>query len=322
MAEKIIKKEKDFKLDIKPNPIFQPFEYQKWKIIGQDHEFHKKVNVKKARSTWSDFILRFTKSWSGTMGILILVTIILMAFIVPFFTKDPELTNVNDRALSFQQKGYFFGTDHLGRDIWSRLWHGMRFSLMLSFFVTLVDVLIGVTLGLLMGKFEKFDKIMQTILKVIVNIPTLILMIIVIMIFNASFWTLTFSMVITGWTTMALQIRSQTKRVITAEWNTASKILATPQWKQLLSLYPHILPMLITQLISTIPGAILSEAGLSFLGLSVTDTATLGSLISEGTDVITIFPRYTLVPSFLLILTVTSVQFIGLATQKTLKRTR
>ena len=310
------------KKSITPNPILRPFEYNRWKIIGHNLDLYKKNIDKKSRGTWSEFILRYAKSLSGMVGLLIIISIALMAFIIPFFAKDPELTNVNKRYLSFQQQGYFFGSDHLGRDIWSRMWGGMRFSLVLAFTVAAFDLLIGLTIGLLMGKYEKFDRIMQNLIKIIVNVPTIILMIIVVMIFNASFWTLVFSMTIFGWTGMALQIRAQTKRVVTAEWNTASKILATPQWKQLTDLLPHILPMIITQLISTIPGAILAETGLSFLGLSVNDTPTLGSLITQGTSVITIYPRYTLVPSFLLILSVVSIQFIGLTTQKVLERKR
>ena len=315
-------------IENRPNPLLQPFEYQKWKIIGEEIRVKNRTDVaKKTRGIWSDFILRYTKSTIGLIGIILLFILIVGAIIIPFFSPDPNDININDKYLSFMQKDshgttHIFGTDSLGRDLWVRLWVGLRFSLKLALMVTLVDVLIGVSLGVLMGKYSKFDRVMQYFIKILTNLPTIIVMILVVILFGASFWTLTFSLTVTGWTGMALQIRAQSKRIVVAEWNTASEILGTPGRKQLLSLVPHILPMLVTQLISTIPSAIISETGMAFIGLSIIDAPTLGNLISDGTSIITLFPRYTIIPSTILILIVSSVQFIGLTTQKTLRRTR
>lgn len=80
--------------------------------------------------------------------------------------------------------------------------------------------------------------------------------------------------------------------------------------------------MLITQLVFTIPGAILSETGLAFIGLSLPNVPTIGNMISEGQQYITIYPRYTLIPSFMLVGLVTAIQLIGNATQDALRRQR
>lgn len=305
-----------------PNKFISPFEYQKYKIIGNLVEYKESKHTQKSPKAFTSFILRFLSSFWGVFGLLIFVMIIGMAVIVPFFTQDPNHTDVDNKYLSFGQKEHFFGTDELGRDLWARLWWGMRFSLGLAAFVTIADVSLGIFLGILMGRFAKFDSFMQNVLKVLTNIPQLFLMIIIVIAAGASFWTLVLSMVITGWTSMALQIRSQTLRVAENQWNTASQMLGTPQWKQTLAFLPHLVPIIITQLVFTIPGAVLSEAGLSFIGLSLNDVATLGKLISDGTNIITLYPRYVLIPSSLLVLLVTSIQFIGNATQTSIRRER
>ena len=306
----------------KQNIDATPFEYQKWKIIGDQIDFHESSKIRRTESTFSLFIKKFFSNFWGTLGIAILLIVILSAIILPFFSQEPNKTNVDNRMLSIGQDGHLIGTDKLGRDLWARLWTGVRVSLLLSLIVTTVDLFIGVTLGLLMGKFERFDKNMQYLLKVITNIPVIILMIIFVMVFGSTFWVLAFSMTITGWTGMAQQIRSQTKRVAVSEWNEASKMLGTPKYKQTFNLLPHLIPMFITQLVFTIPGAITSETGLAFIGLSLNETATLGTLISDGVELVTLYPRYVLIPSSILVMIVTSIQFIGNTTQEALRKAR
>ncbi|SYV97695.1 Uncharacterised protein [Mycoplasmopsis edwardii] len=90
----------------------------------------------------------------------------------------------------------------------------------------------------------------------------------------------------------------------------------------LLNYVPVILPILITQLVFTIPGVVLSETSLAFIGLAIDDTSTLGNLISEGQKQFPTYLRYVFVPSTILILITTSVQLIGASVQDALRRQR
>ncbi|VEU59210.1 ABC transporter permease [Mesomycoplasma neurolyticum] len=310
-----------------PNKILQPFQYQAWKIVGQIFDSNLSNQLKPEIKPYKEFISRYSRSFFGVFGFTLLLIIILLGLIIPFFTKDPLVDNVNDRYLTFNQYDinenyHFFGTDSLGRDFWARLWHGLRYSLSLAFVVTFIEVVIGLTIGILMGQFNLFDKIMTFIIKIISIVPSILILILVTIIFKPTFWVIALALSITSWTGMANQLRAQVKRAKNFEWVSASKVLGTSSIRILINYIPVIVPILITQLIFTIPGVILSETSLSFIGLAIEDIPTLGNLISDGQKVFPNYLRYVFVPSTFLILITTSVQLIGASVQDTLRRQR
>ncbi|QNM93811.1 ABC transporter permease [Mycoplasma sp. Pen4] len=310
-----------------PNPITQPFNYQSWKIVGKIMDFENDLHMGSQTRAFKEFINRFSRSFAGVFGFVTLMVIILLSIIIPFTTQDPNATNHNDGNLTFNSYDSFniyhwFGTDAAGRDYWARIWWGLRYSLALALVVTVIEVSIGLTIGIMMGHFEFFDKIMTFIIKVISIVPTIIILILMTIILRPSFWVIVFSLSLTSWTGMANQIRAQVKRAKYFEWVSASKILGTPTWKVLKNYIPVILPILITQLVFTIPGVVLSETSLAFIGLAIDDVPTLGNVISEGQKVFPDYLRYVFVPSTFLILITTSVQLIGSTVQDALRRQR
>ncbi|CAM9094823.1 ABC transporter permease [Mycoplasma marinum] len=305
-----------------PNKYLQPFAYKQWEAIGNVFELRDEKTLKPKGNPFVEFVHRFSKNFGGLVGFFILILLIALALIIPFTSQDPKTTDISNAYANMFSKGHIFGTDDLGRDVWARLWTGLRFSLGIAVMATLIDVFIGLTIGVLMGYFEKFDIVMQFIIKVISNIPTIIIMIIAMVAIKPSFWIMVMALCLTGWIGMSQQIRAQVKRAKNYEWVTASRVLGTPAWKIVLNFIPVTVPILITQLVFTIPGAILAEAGLAFVGLSIPNEATLGNLLTDGSTMITLFPRYTLIPAFLLISLTTSVQLIGNATQDALRRQR
>ncbi|MGX9340526.1 ABC transporter permease [Mycoplasma sp. 128] len=310
-----------------PNQFIQPINYQKWKLIGEAFDYQADTHMGSQPKIFREFVYRFSKNFGGVVGFLILAILIIFALIIPFFTLNPNTQDVNNRFLTFSSSDsngvyHFLGTDDLGRDIWARLWHGLRYSLGLAFMVTLIEVVIGVTFGIMMGQFNKFDVVLTFIIKIISVVPTILILILMTVVVSPSFWVIVFSLSLTGWTGMANQIRAQVKRAKYFEWVSASKVLGTPTWKILKNYVPVILPILITQLVFTIPGVILSETSLAFIGLSIDDVSTLGNLISQGQKVFPQYLRYVFVPSSILILITTSVQLIGASVQDALRRQR
>ncbi|MGV2392568.1 UNVERIFIED_CONTAM: hypothetical protein O8I53_06150 [Campylobacter lari] len=99
-------------------------------------------------------------------------------------------------------------------------------------------------------------------------------------------------------------------------------MLGTPTYKVLANYLPVLIPLLITEIVFNIPGIILSETSLAFIGLSIPNEPTLGNLISEGSKIFTTYPRYVLIPSFVLILVTTSIQLMANAVQDSLLRQR
>ncbi len=173
-----------------------------------------------------------------------------------------------------------------------------------------------------MGHFRIFDKIMTFIIKIISNVPSIIILITITIIIKPTFWVMIFALSFTSWAGIANQMRSQVLRAKSFEWVSASKILGTPTYKVLMNYLPILIPLLITEIVFHIPGIILSETSLAFIGLSIPNVATLGNLISEGSKNFTVFPRYVLVPSFMLILVTASIQLMSGAVQDSLLRQR
>ncbi|QZX48953.1 ABC transporter permease [Mycoplasma sp. E35C] len=310
-----------------PNPITQPFNYQSWKIVGKIMNYQTDMHMHSVSKPFKEFVNRYSRSFAGVFGMVSLLLLIILAIFIPFGTLNPNETNIEDRNLTFNSTDsngvyHFFGTDDLGRDYWARLWWGLRYSIALAFAVTVIEVMIGLTIGIMMGQFEMFDKIMTFIIKVISIVPTIIILILLTIIISPSFWVIVFALSLTSWTGMANQIRAQVKRAKHSEWVMASKILGTPTWKILKNYVPVILPILITQLVFTIPGVVLSETSLAFIGLAITDIPTLGNIISDGQKIFPAYLRYVFVPSAFLILITTSVQLIGASVQDSLRRQR
>ncbi|WGI37056.1 ABC transporter permease [Mesomycoplasma lagogenitalium] len=310
-----------------PNPILQPFQYQAWKIVGKTFDYHTDSQMKPQQKQFKEFVYRYSNNFWGVLGFVIILTIFILALFIPFFTQNPNTTDSDNRSLIFNQTDsnnvyHILGTDDLGRDYWARLWHGLRYSLSLAFVVTFIEVIIGLTIGIMMGQFNKFDKVMTFLIKILSVVPTIIILILITIIVSPTFWVIALALSLTSWIGMANQIRAQVKRAKNFEWVSASKVLGTPTYKILKNYIPVILPILITQLVFTIPGVVLSETSLSFIGLAIEDVPTLGNLISEGQKIFPTYLRYVFVPSSFLILITASVQLIGSSVQDALRRQR
>ncbi|AWX69808.1 ABC transporter permease [Mycoplasmopsis anatis] len=313
--------------DLAPNPITKPFEYQAWKIVGKTFDYHNDLHLGAQTKVFKEFVYRFAHGFGGVFAIITIFVMILLALIIPFTTQDPNASFTDAKNLIFNQTDdhgiyHILGTDDIGRDYWARLWWGLRYSLALAIVCTFIEVAIGLTIGIMMGQFELFDKIMTFIIKIISVVPTIIILILMTIIVSPSFWVIVFSLSLTSWSGMANQIRAQVKRAKYFEWVSASKVLGTPTYKILKNYIPVILPILITQLVFSIPGVILSETSLAFIGLAIDDVPTLGNLISEGQKVFPTYLRYVFVPSSFLILITTCVQLIGSNIQDALRRQR
>ncbi|MBZ4195377.1 ABC transporter permease [Mycoplasma tauri] len=306
-----------------PNKFLRPLAYKQWQFIGNLFEFSETSRMHNRQKPFVEFFYRFSRSFAGVFGLVTLLTLIILSIFIPMITPhDPLVISQEKRYETFFTNGHILGTDYLGRDLWARLWYGLRYSLMLSFVATFIQVIVGLFIGIMMGHFRIFDKIMTFVIKIISNVPSIIILITITIILKPTFWVMVFALSFTSWAGIANQMRSQVLRAKSFEWVSASKILGTPTHKVLLNYLPILIPLLITEIVFHIPGIILSETSLAFIGLSIPNIATLGNLISDGSKNFTVFPRYVLVPSFMLILVTTSIQLMAAAVQDSLLRQR
>ncbi len=198
---------------------------------------------------------------------------------------------------------YWFGSDVLGRDIWTRVWEGTRISLGIALCAAIIDMIIGMSYGLISGYFGgKVDSIMCRIAEIINGIPRLVIVTLLMLILPRGFVTIVFALMITEWIGMSRIARAEMLKLKEQEFVLASRTLGA---KDFFIIFKEILPntigQIITQLMFSIPTAIFTEAFLSFVGLGIpVPMCSLGSLISDAFNSFTTHP-YQIVPPILVL---------------------
>lgn len=194
--------------------------------------------------------------------------------------------NMRTGEVTKYNKYHYFGTDDLGRDLWTRVWTGARVSLLIALIAAGIDFILGVTFGGISGFFGgKVDMIMQRFVEVMYGIPYLIVVILFRVIFEkAGIVTLALAMTITGWIGMSRIVRGQILKLKNQEFVMAAQTLGASNMSIIFKhLIPNSLGPILISIMFTIPAAIFAEAFLSFLGLGISPPlASLGSLVSDG----------------------------------------
>jgi len=198
---------------------------------------------------------------------------------------------------------YWFGSDTLGRDIWTRVWQGTRVSLGIALAAAIIDMIIGMSYGLISGYFGgRVDSVMCRISEIINGIPRLVIVTLLMLVLPRGFVTIVFAIMLTEWIGMSRIARAEMLKLKEQEFVLASRTLGAKDFfiifKEVL---PNIIGQIITQLMFSIPTAIFTEAFLSFVGLGIpVPMCSLGSLISDAFNSFTTHP-YQIVPPILVL---------------------
>ncbi len=205
---------------------------------------------------------------------------------------DPE------KETGLEKTYYWFGTDTLGRDLYTRVWEGTRISLYISLIAVIIDMVFGLSYGMISGYYGGWlDNAMQRFVEVLSSIPTLVVVTLLMLVLKPGLATITFALMFTGWIGMSRIARAQVLKIKEQEFVLASKTLGA---KNFFIIFREILPNIFGQLIImsmfSIPNAIFTEAFLAFVGLGVPKPlASLGSLISDAFNSFTTHP-YMIIP--------------------------
>ena len=275
-----------------------------------------------SQSFWRDAFVRFVKNKGAVVALFMIFIIVLLAIFGPmtsgrtYYDQNLVDSNLAPRVPGIENLGimdgnetiktttgskikngyiinqetgekndtyYWFGSDTLGRDIWTRTWTGTRVSLYIAIVAVLIDMIIGLSYGLISGYFGgRVDSIMQRFAEIVNSIPTLVIVTLLMLVLKPGLMTITFALMITGWIGMARIARAQMLKLKEQEFVLASRTLGA---KDFFIIFKEILPNIIGQLITntmfSIPNAIFTEAFLSFVGLGMPEPMpSLGSLIS------------------------------------------
>ncbi|XKE93805.1 ABC transporter permease [Metaplanococcus flavidus] len=295
-------------------------------------------------SFWQDAWRRLKKNKGAIFSIILFGLIVIMALlgpiISPYSPNDQTITHANlppkipvienlgifdgvgtlgGKEIDLYEmknveQNYWFGTDGLGRDMFSRVWKGTQVSLFIAFMAAAIDMLIGVIYGGISGYFGgRVDDVMQRIVEILTGIPNLVVVILFIMIMDPGILAIIIALTITGWTGMSRVVRGQVLKYKSQEFVLAARTLGATDgriiWKHLM---PNVLGVIIINTMFTIPGAIFFEAFLSFIGLGLqAPDASLGTLINDGYKLIQYQPHILAIPAFVLSLIMIAFNLIG-----------
>ena len=209
---------------------------------------------------------------------------------------------------------YWFGTDDLGRDLFSRLWQGTRVSLILAFSVVIINLSVGLVIGAVCGYYGGWvDLIIQRIQDIIWNIPSLPLTILLIMLFGSGILPLILVFCLTGWMGMANGVRMQFYRYKNKEYVLAARTMGASDIR---IMFHHILPnavgTIITQCALSVPSVVFQEAGLSYLGLGVqAPNPSIGMLLSDAQKALLEYPYMIVPPAIVIVLLMLAFNLFG-----------
>ncbi|MEH6938616.1 oligopeptide ABC transporter permease [Bacillus sp. JJ664] len=318
-----------------PSDLFQPAEL--------DLTNAEKIS-RPSDSFWKDARRRFLKNKGAMLGFAILGFLLIFVVFGPMMSghkyDDQDLKRAklppkigvleNVKFLPFDgidqygtdqyakkqvTENFWFGTDDLGRDIFTRTWAGARVSILIGLIAATVDMLIGVTFGGISGFYGgRVDTIMQRFAEILMGIPYLIVVILFILIFkNPGILSIALAMVITGWVSMSRIVRGQMLKLKNQEFVLASRTLGATNASLIgKHLIPNIMGPIIVMMMFTIPSAIFAEAFLSFIGLGIAPPkASLGSLVSDGFKSLQTFPHMMIIPAVVISLLILSFNLIA-----------
>lgn len=198
---------------------------------------------------------------------------------------------------------FWFGSDYLGRDLFTRLFRGVRVSLFIAFLSVITNIVIGVVYGSIAGYYGgTVDMVMMRIVEILAGIPYLVVVMLFILVFGTGMISIVFALTITGWIGTARLMRAQFYRYKGREYVLAARTLGVPDK---LLIFRHILPNtigpLVTRAMIAIPGAIFSESFLAYIGLGIQPPEpSMGILLSEGQSYLLQYPYQTFFPAVLI----------------------
>ena len=283
---------------------------------------------------WKGVAVHFLRNRFAVTGVVLVSVIILFAVFAPIvstYTYE-QIVSVTDaggneiiaKSLSpqisgteqnfFADKTFLFGTDDMGRDLWTRTWQGARVSLIIAFVAILIDMLIGTSYGLISGYFGGMvDNVLQRFIEIAGSIPTLVIISILAIFMPKGIGLVIAALLITEWIPMSKIARAECLKLKEREYVLASRTLGAGSFhvifKQIL---PNTIGPIITQVMFSIPVAIFTEAFLSFVGVGIVlPQCSIGSLIEAGFNNITILPYQILPPICVLAILMLGFNLIG-----------
>lgn len=258
--------------------------------------------------------LLFRNKLAG-FGAVVLGIIVVLALLTPILPlHPPNATNTANRFLRPLSDGHLLGTDHLGRDLLSRLMWGTRLSLAVGFAAALVAGLVGAAIGVMAGYFGgRTDNVTMRGVDMLMAFPYILLALAIVAVLGPGLLNALIAVAVVNIPFFARNIRGVTVGIAHREFIDAAKLAGMGHTRILLTeVVPNIVPVVVIAMSTTIGWMILETAGLSFLGLgSQPPQVDLGSMLGEARSALITAPHTSIVPGVMILLIVMSVNLLG-----------
>jgi len=226
---------------------------------------------------------RFLRNPGGLIGLFLLIMLVLVALLAPIIAPDPINQNIAQR-LQPPSVEHWLGTDQLGRDVWARVAHGAGISLRVGFGVVILAVLIGVGVGLLAGTLGgAWDNLLMRVTDIFFAFPSLILAMAIAAALGPNLNNTIIAVALVSWPIYARLVRANVLALREREFVEAARAMGASQGRLMFRhLLPNTLTPIFVQASFDVGGAILTAAGLSFIGFGAQPpTPEWGAMVSE-----------------------------------------
>ncbi len=276
----------------------------------------------KPRSLWADAARRFFKHTPSVVSLVVLALVVLFALTGNFFAAwgNAEidwsvLGQVRTLGAPSLESGHYFGTDDLGRDLFSRTVQGSQISLLVGLVGATIAVVVGTLYGAVAGYFGgRVDSIMMRFVDILLSIPYMFVLILLLVVFGRSMSMLFVGIGLISWLDMSRIVRGQTLSLKEKEFVEAARAGGAGHFAIIMRhIVPNLMGIVVVYATLLVPQMILTESFISFLGLGVQEPLTSwGALISQGAGTVMYGTLWQLCfPLFFFIVTLFSFYFVG-----------
>ncbi|WP_339292196.1 nickel transporter permease [Paenibacillus sp. FSL W8-0187] len=263
---------------------------------------------------WKSFYHRLKKNKAALFGGYFLLLMILVAIFGPLLTQyDPTKVDYSTKLLK-PSADHWFGTDHNGRDIFTRIIHGMRLTLSVGFISVIIGAAFGVVLGIISGYYGgKWDALIMRMTDVMLAFPGILLALAVVSVLGKNLFNVIIAVSIFSIPTFARVVRGSTLAVRKLEYIDAMRSLGASDGRIIFGhILPNITSPIIVQATLRIAVAILTASGLSFLGLGAQPpTPEWGAMLNDGRNYIMDHPHVALFPGLSIVFVVIAFNLLG-----------
>ena len=269
---------------------------------------------RKPQTYLQDAARRFRANRAASAGLILLIVLVALTImgpvITPYAYDKTDLLSANQGPSA----AHWFGTDELGRDMWARVWRGGRISIIIGILAALLQATIGILMGSLAGFIGgRTDNLIMRLVEFLMAFPYLVWVTLMMMVTGSGVLPLILALALTGWLSMARLVRGQILSLKNEDYVLAAQSLGSDGRRIVTRhMIPNTMGVIIVNMTFAIPGAIFSEAFLSFIGIGIQSPETSwGLLVSMGMKQIYSYPIRLLLPFVCISLTMLSLQLIG-----------